>query len=142
MKSKFKIENVAAPVLFVVGVVLTIVAFGPFRLSNDTAAVAERVSATVERRIVRLEAFMAQAMREDHSRWLELDGLPEDMVIYRYCGDTLQSWRNEFPVYNDNLGLPDGNRSGLVRRLSGLRSFRFDIAGDNRTFYNEVVRHC
>ena len=103
MKSKFKIENVAAPVLFVVGVVLTIVAFGPFRLSNDTAAVAERVSATVERRIVRLEAFMAQAMREDHSRWLELDGLPGDMVIYRYCGDTLQSWRNEFPVYNDNL---------------------------------------
>ena len=106
MKSRFKIENVAAPVLFVVGVVLTIVAFGPFRLSNDTAAVAERVSATVERRIVRLEAFMAQAMREDHSRWLELDGLPEDMAVESALGDALKLARGA-KVSSDKLSITD-----------------------------------
>ena len=78
MKTKRKIKDVSSLVLTFAGVVLMVIAFGP-------------------------ESFMARAMEEDHSGWLELDGLPDDMVIYRYCSDTLQSWCNEFPIYNDNL---------------------------------------
>lgn len=98
-----KIKDIAALALVAVGIALMVVAFGPFSPNTDTAAVARRVSAAVERRVVKLDAFMAQAVKEDRSAWLKLDGLPSDMVIYRYCSDTLQSWRNEFPVYNDNL---------------------------------------
>ena len=29
--------------------------------------------------------------------------LPEDMVIYRYIDDSLQSWSNQFPVKNDDI---------------------------------------
>jgi len=38
--------------------------------------------------------------------------LPDDMVIYRYAADTLQSWRNQFTVMNDNI-----SQSVLVQRL-------------------------
>lgn len=31
---------------------------------------------------------------------------PEDMVIYRYAEDTLQSWVNTFPVFNDDISAP------------------------------------
>ena len=103
MKTKRKIKDVSSLVLTFAGVVLMVLAFGPFSLSNNPELVARRVSAAVEHRVVKLESFMARAMEEDHSGWLELDGLPDDMVIYRYCSDTLQSWCNEFPIYNDNL---------------------------------------
>lgn len=103
MKTKRKIKDVSSLVLTFAGVVLMVIAFGPFSLSNNPEVVARRVSAAVEHRVVKLESFMAMAMEEDHSGWLELDGLPDDMVIYRYCSDTLQSWCNEFPIYNDNL---------------------------------------
>lgn len=103
MKIDRRIKDLISLVLIAAGLVLIVLAFGPFSPSNNTRAVAERTSVLAERRVARLEAFMKMAAEEDHSRWLELDGLPDDMVIYRYCGDTLQSWCNEFPVYNDNL---------------------------------------
>ena len=103
MKIGRKIKDIIASALVLLGVLLMLFSFGPFTVSNDTQPVAKRVSSLVERRVVTLEHFMQEAMDGDHSSWLELDGLPDDMVIYRYCGDTLQSWCNEFPVYNDNL---------------------------------------
>lgn len=103
MKINRKIKDVVSSALVFIGILLMLLAFEPFRISNDVSAVAKRVSALLERRVVKLENFMMEALEEDHSRWLELDGLPDDMVIYRYCGDTLQSWCNEFPIYNDNL---------------------------------------
>ena len=103
MKIGRKIRDLIALAAAAAGVALIVAAFGPFRISNDPVTVAKRVSAAVERRVVKLESFMEQALDGDHSRWLELDGMPDDMVIYRYCGDTLQSWCNEFPVYNDNI---------------------------------------
>ncbi len=36
----------------------------------------------------------------DH--WLDIKDFPEDMVIYRYVDDTLQSWVNLFPISNDD----------------------------------------
>lgn len=103
MKIDRRIKDLIALALVVAGIVLIVVAFGPFSPPNDTASVAKRASSITERRILKLETFMSMAAEEDHSHWLELNGLPDDMVIYRYCGDTLQSWCNEFPVYNDNL---------------------------------------
>ena len=102
MKTKRKIKDVSSLVLTFAGVVLMVIAFGPFSLSNNPEVVARRVSAAVEHRVVKLESFMAMAMEEDHSGWLELDGLPDDMVIYLYCSDTLLSVCNEFPIYNEN----------------------------------------
>lgn len=35
------------------------------------------------------------------SNWVGFDKMPEDMVLYRYKADTLQSWIHQFPINND-----------------------------------------
>ncbi len=69
MKIDRKIKDLLALALIAVGMALIVVAFGPFSPSNDTGAVAGRVSSIAERRVLKLEAFMETAAQEDHSRW-------------------------------------------------------------------------
>lgn len=84
--------------------------------SGNSDKVAAKVSQRLERRMDILERYMSEALATDHRKWLDLEGLPEDMVIYRYVYDTLQSWNNQFPVINDDIG------SRLIfHRLSNLK---------------------
>ncbi len=55
----------------------------------------------LERRMEKLEKFADAAMKDTHSGWMNTSGMPEDMVIYRYEHDTLQSWAGVFPVAAD-----------------------------------------
>ena len=34
---------------------------------------------------------------------LDIEGFPEDMVIYKSHADTIQSWINQFPINNDEV---------------------------------------
>ena len=83
-------------------------AFSLFMLSmvgnsseNETADIAEKTTARLQRRLMKLESYARKAM-ESHDDGC-LDGLPEDMVIYRYENDTLKSWSNQFPIINDDI---------------------------------------
>ncbi len=71
----------------------------------------------VEKRLGILEKFADQALNSDHGKWLSLEKLPPDMVIYRYVYDTLQSWCNQFPISNDDI-----STRMVFERLSNLRS--------------------
>ena len=75
---------------------------------NSQSKSAERISEKVERRVEKrmkiLDGYVKQALESDHSSWMKLEDLPEDMVIYRYVYDTLQSWCNQFPIANDDTG--------------------------------------
>lgn len=68
---------------------------------------AQRQAARLERKIARLTAdldnFAERALSAPAGEWLKLDDLPEDMVVYRYCADTIQSWVNQFPINNDEV---------------------------------------
>lgn len=35
--------------------------------------------------------------------WPELKGFPDDMIIYKYNSDTIQYWKNQFPIGNDEV---------------------------------------
>ena len=72
--------------------------------SGNSDKVAVKVSQRLEKRMAVLGKYMSSALESEDSRWAELEDLPEDMVIYRYVYDTLQSWSNQFPVVNDDLG--------------------------------------
>ena len=69
---------------------------------------ANRLERTVNHRMAVLDRYVAQALEVPSDEWLQLDHLPHDMVIYRYVGDSLQSWCNRFPVINDDI------RSGMM----------------------------
>ncbi len=68
--------------------------------ADDTAA---RVSRRVEKRMNLLDRYISEALEADRSEWFSLEDIPEDMVIYRYVYDTLQSWCNQFSVSNDDI---------------------------------------
>lgn len=50
-----------------------------------------------------LQGYVDAALEPPVEEWLGFDDLPDDMVIYRYNADTLQSWVNQFPVANDEV---------------------------------------
>lgn len=50
-----------------------------------------------------LEKFALQALENPENEWFRPEGLPEDMVIYKYNADTIQSWANQFPINNDEV---------------------------------------
>ena len=96
-------KDLIAGFLCFIGVLLVWLSFNQFDHSPDSNIVARRTSAILERRMKQLESYMHDAHSQDISKWIDLGEIPEDMVIYRYCNDTLQSWVNEFPVSNDDI---------------------------------------
>lgn len=67
----------------------------------------EKEAAKLERKIKQrqqiLEKYVYKAMETPVDQWLELEGFPNDMVIYKYHADTIQSWVNQFPINNDEV---------------------------------------
>ncbi len=84
--------------------------------SRSSDRIEHRVERKVETRMRLLESHIARAAATDHDSWMDID-LPEDMVIYRYIYDTLQSWSNQFPVLNDDI-----SSKVVFSRLSNLRT--------------------
>ena len=84
---------------------------------SDVTSAAKEMSRKVETRMNLLDTYIGQALEGDPSAWLDLQGLPEDMVVYRYFDDSLQSWVNQFPLRNDDIHLRT-----LVQRLGDSRS--------------------
>ena len=99
-------------------ILVLFLAFSLFALSmvgnsgeNETAGVAEKTAARLQRRLGRLEAFAMKAMSGDDDKCL--DGLPDDMVVYKYENDSLKFWSNQFPLINDDI-----SRRLTVQRLT------------------------
>ena len=61
----------------------------------------------VEHRLHKLQRtmnkYVAQVENIPVNEWIQIDDFPEDMVIYRYNADTLQSWINQFSISNDEV---------------------------------------
>ena len=104
MKAGKHIREWIAMVLLVAGVALFISSLQVTQRPGDTSVAARRLERVLERRMAALDGYVAQALAQDPAQWMQLEDLPGDFVVYRYCADTLQSWCNEFPIVNDNIG--------------------------------------
>jgi len=82
----------------------------------DTASAAKELGARVERRVNLLEEYVNQALTSSPDAPFRLENLPEDMVLYRYREDTLQSWNHQFPIRNDDI-----RSRTVVQRLGDAR---------------------
>jgi len=92
--------------------------------AGNTEHVSRALGRRVAARMERLEGYVSKAPAR----------LPEDMVIYRYRDDTLQSWNNRFPINSDNI-----SRKVLVQRLSDPRiklQSPLSVVSDSLTFLN------
>ena len=87
------------------------------RLGPDvTSLTARRLERKLDKRMTFLDGKMEEALEAGTGAWPSIDGLPEDMVIYRYVNDTLKSWHHQFSLDNDDL-----NTRILVPQVSNLR---------------------
>ncbi len=52
-----------------------------------------------------LNEYIQKAINVPNDKWLQFDNFPDDMVLYKYNADTIQSWVNLFPISNDEVDL-------------------------------------
>ena len=85
-------------------------ALGFFLLSHsgstpdkDAGRIAERVRCNLESRLRVLDQYIAKTQDSDVDVLMSGDAIPDDMVIYKYVNDSLQSWCNQFSVLNDDI---------------------------------------
>ena len=70
---------------------------------SNLASAAQEMGQKVERRVRVLDGYIGQALAGPVDDWMDLGKLPDDMVVYRYVEDTLQSWAKQFPTRNDDI---------------------------------------
>lgn len=101
--------------------ILSLVLFVASMLGNDiggnTDKMARKTAERLGKRIEVLDHYIELAQETDIREQLRLEDLPEDMVIYRYMNDSLQSWCHQFTVTNDNIA-----RRLVFQRLTNLKS--------------------
>ena len=96
-----------------ISIILAVTALLAFLLSfitPVTKGLNARQVARVERHLLKkqkqMEKYVRQVQEMPVDEWILLPGFPEDMVLYRYNADTLQSWVNEFSISNDEVDVP------------------------------------
>ncbi len=126
MNTRGKIWDVLAALLLGAGLVLLAVALGRGPSASGTDAAARVAERHIGHRLRTLDRYTEQAFGQDPFDWMELPGLPADMVVYRYVDDSLRSWCHLFPVNNDDISdrvvfqRLSGARGGVRSPLSGI----------------------
>ena len=110
-------RSLAGAILSGVAALLMGVALLVNRGHPDAESAARDLGRRIEVRLDILDTYVQTALKADPSDWLPLDGLPEDMVVYRYVEDTLQSWAHQFPLLSDDL-----RPRTVIQRLGDARS--------------------
>lgn len=85
-------------------------------IGKETDLVAKKAGHRLHKRLEILDNYIVQAADWEKCDLLEMN-LPDDMVIYRYVNDTLQSWCNQFSIINDDIA----NRM-IFQRMSDMNS--------------------
>ena len=115
MNKKRTIRQWVAVVLM--GVAAALIGASMFTFNpSDNESYATALGKRVEQRLGVLEEAVRTAAQSQNGTWLSLKDLPQDMVVYRYVEDTLQSWANQFPVRSDDI-----RSRAVVRRLGESR---------------------
>lgn len=87
----------------VLAIVFAVISFvgstGTYNLRREV----RKVQKQVHNRQHMIEKYAHRAINTPDDQWVDLRDLPDDMVIYKYVADTLQSWANQFPISNDEV---------------------------------------
>ncbi len=121
-------------VMLAISAVLFAVSLSRVTVRSSLESAAQELGQRVEHRLTLLDTYVGKALQADLNDWMTLEGLPADMVVYRYQEDTLQSWAHQFPIRSDDL-----RPRTLVERLGDTRSSLtspLSEAGEHFSFMN------
>ena len=89
----------------ILSLVFLVISMTGIGTAQDTEAVAEKVSAKVEKRLRVLDSHIEKALQTQPDELMVPGRIPDDMVIYLYVNDSLMSWNNQFPILNDRISV-------------------------------------
>ncbi len=91
---------------------------------------AERKASHVEKQLHKrekmLQEYVDKSFSTPNDSWLRFESFPEDMVLYKYVNDTLQSWVNVFPLRNDGIEIT--SYWYRIHDLGNINSFNTPLA--------------
>jgi len=130
------LKKYASSIAFaLIAVAFFVIAITSHSFTRNALRVASATEIRLGQKLNRLDRYVEQAMAPDTTGWMTLGELPEDMVIYKYMYDTLQSWRNEFIITNDAIRSPYFADQRLSRTEYGLNPPLAQI-GEEWSFVN------
>ena len=88
----------------ILSLVFLVISMTGIERAQDTEAVAEKVSAKVEKRLRVLDSHIEKALQTDPSQITMPERIPDDMVVYLYVNDSLMLWNNQFPILSFRIG--------------------------------------
>ena len=84
-------------------------------LSHDTDKIAQKTEKRIAKRIEILDKHIDEVINTPEGT-ITLLQIPEDMVIYKYVNDSLNTWVNQFPIVNDDI-----STRMMIQRLTNFR---------------------
>ncbi|MFA6770772.1 MAG: hypothetical protein WCR71_06325, partial [Bacteroidales bacterium] len=106
-----------AVILWIIALLLTLASFMEFYSATSLDREVARLESLIHKRQAILESFAKQTLDLPDDQFVSFPDFPEDMVIYRYFNDTVQSWINQLPIASDEIEFfPFGYR---INHLSG-----------------------
>ncbi len=89
--------------LWMAAIVSAILSFVEFSTVESLDREVDLLETRIHKRQEILESYAFKVLESPDDEFVTFDGFPDDMVIYRYFDDTLQSWINRFPIANDDI---------------------------------------
>lgn len=102
-KSIKEILSKKSTVLWIIALILTLASFMEFSSAASLDREVSRLESLIHKRQLILESFARKTLELPNDEFVTFEDFPEDMVIYRYFNDTVQSWVNQLPLANDEI---------------------------------------
>ena len=104
-KIKYFLEKYPAESFGVISILLLALSFVVTDYDINLKGEIHQVERRLHQKERLMESYAKQAMEVPVDKWVSFENLPEDMVLYKYNADTLQSWANQFPISNDETDI-------------------------------------
>lgn len=95
------LEKSGTYILLCISIICFSLSFIQYQHHQNISKECETINRKVNHRVSILDSYAEKALNTDTHQWLDIPNLPDDMVIYKYVSDTIQSWVNLFPIHND-----------------------------------------
>ena len=102
---------------FILALLLFVFSHSGATPDNDLNRVAQRLERNVQARVRQLDQYLLRVQEADADGLMAFSDVPDDMVIYKYVNDSLQSWCNQFSVVNDDI-----SAKLVFHRLTNLKN--------------------
>lgn len=103
MKSLKLTKKKLPMMILLVALFMLILSMTGNKAGKDTDFAADFVKHRLEKRLEILERYTDLTAKREEDEASFAKKLPDDMVIYRYLNDSLQSWYNQFSILNDDI---------------------------------------